>query len=298
MDDLMMAFPLDDERRARVLVRSLRVFGGELAGCPVWAMIAPGQEPISDTAQAELADLGVRLVPFETDPDALAFSLAGKVYAAAAAEEEAAGHTRRLAWLDIDTLFIQEPSALLTSESVQLAYCPVHHRLIGSLYDAPLDDFWALVYERCEVPAERVFSMQTIVDEATIRSYINAGHLVVPPDLSLLAAWRAQFEALYRDPAFVAFYERHALYQVFVHQAILVGVLLARLDPAAMQELPRNYNYPLHLYDDHDAARRPAAINELVTCRYESVFDTAGWGERLPITGRLKTWLAEQFGTT
>jgi hypothetical protein len=289
MKDVVFALTTDSVVRARVLVRSLRAFGGALADRPVWAMVPAGQRALDALG----GEPGVDLVPFEADPDARAFPFGGKVNAAAAAEECAEGQTARLVWLDADTLFIHEPGALLIPADRRLGYCPVHHRLIGSLYDLPLDAFWSLMYEACGVPAARVFPMQTIIGAETIRPYINAGLMVVRPEAGLLRAWRARFSALYRDPRCEAFYRQRALYQIFVHQTILAAVMLAEFEPGEMIELPRTFNYPLHLYADDP--HPPAALDDLITCRYESVFMEPGWPGRFPISGELSAWIAKQF---
>jgi hypothetical protein len=292
MKDVVFALMPDSEGRARVLVRSLRTFGGALADRPVWVMVSA--EPAASEALS--GEPGVELMSFDADPDARAFPFGMKANAAAAAEQRAEGQTARLVWLDVDTLFLHEPGALLIPADKRLGYCPVHHRLIGSLYDAPPDAFWSLMYEACGVPAERVFPMRTIIGAETIRPYINAGLMVVRPEAGLLRAWWARFAALYRDPRCEAFYQQHALYRIFVHQTILAAGMLAELAPGKMIELPRTFNYPLHLYADDP--HPPAALDDLITCRYESIFLEPGWAARFPISGALRAWIAEQFANT
>ena len=143
MHEVVFALLPDEAGRARVLVRSLRAFGGALANSPVWVMIPAGQNAPGGLSR----EPDVELVPFESDLGARAFPFGEKVNAAAAAEQRAEGRTKRLVWLDADTLFIREPNALMIPADKRLGYCPVHHRLIGSLYDAPLDAFWSLMYE-------------------------------------------------------------------------------------------------------------------------------------------------------
>jgi hypothetical protein len=297
MHDLIFACKPANARQAIVLIRCLRTFGGQFAHRPVWMWVPAGEDMFSEADQAELARLDVRQFSFEVDSNVGAFPFAPKVLAAAYAESLAQTEkVERLVWMDSDTLVIQEPNGLLIPPETQLGYCPVHHRLIGSRLIDPLDAFWSLVYETCSVPPERVFAMRTVIDEVDIRPYINAGCMVTRPETGLLRAWSDQFRVLYRDARFEAFYEQHMLYRIFVHQALLAGVMMARLTSSEMIELSRRFNYPLHLYADHESANRPASINDLVTCRYESVFDESGWQDRLPIAGELKDWIERQFG--
>jgi len=121
------------------------------------------------------------LLPVAIDAAALAFPFAIKAYAAAAAEAAALGRAGLLAWLDSDTLVLQEPRALLLGSGQALACCPIHHLRIGPGYDDALDPFWRLVYDVCAAPQERAFLMHTAVGDDRIRPHINAGLLVVRP---------------------------------------------------------------------------------------------------------------------
>lgn len=290
------------ERQAVLLADSIRTFGGDLARVPLWWYVpdhrAPGERgpdnPLSPPARDRLLALGVELIPFEIDVEVARFFFAADLAAAAHAEERAAGQAARLAWLTSNTLVLHEPEHLLLKEGALVGYRPVHHTNVGSPYGEPLNPFWAAVYRRCQVPDERVFPMTTHVDRATIRPYFNAGHLVVRPEHGLLRAWHDVFFGAYRSPEFRAFYPQDERYVIFVHQAILSGVLLASVAREAMQELPATYNYPLHLYAKDPPGSRPPALEALITCRYEAWDDL----EALPLPAgeQYRRWLAERLG--
>jgi hypothetical protein len=274
------------QRQAILLADSIRSFGSALARAPLWWYVPlytadegrPAPE-LAPTTQDRLRALGVELIPFEIDTAVARFFFAADLAAAARAEERAAGQATQMAWLTANTLVLQEPREFLLREEAPVGYRPVHHTNVGSPFHEPLDPFWAAVYRCCAVPAERVFPMDTHVDRATIRPYVNAGHLIVRPERGLLRAWHETFFDVYRTPEFERFYRQDRRYVIFVHQAILSGVLLAAVDRQAMQELPAAYNYPLHLYAEDTTAGRPASLAELVTCRYEAWDDL----ERLPL---------------
>lgn len=279
---------------AALLVESLQEFGGRYKRTHVLGMVPAGEDYLSAETQAGLEDRGVRLIPFEVDEQALKFPLGAKVFAAAAAEGEVVGKADVLVWMDPDTLILQEPAALALENDKRLGYRPVHHRLIGSRWEAPLDDFWALVYKHCGVPEARPFPMTTHLGDDEIRPYFNAGILVVRPEDGLLTGWREDFSRLFQQEAFAAFYEQDPLYAVFMHQAVLGGVLLNRLDPDAMNLLPETFNYPLHLHHEVPAERRPERLNDLVTCRYDALPEDPDWWGRIRIDDPLKSWLAER----
>jgi hypothetical protein len=114
----------------------------------------------------------------------------------------------------------------------------------------------------------------------------------VRPEAELLRAWHDAFFRVYRTPAFERFYQDRR-YAIFVHQAILSGVLLSAVERQAMQELPTTYNYPLHLYAEDTTGDRPEALDELVTCRYEAWTDL----QALPLAAgeEYRAWLGARL---
>jgi hypothetical protein len=279
--------------QAPLLARSIRAFGGALADMPVWAFVPNDIDQLPEPMRAELQALGVVLVPFALDPLAANFPFAGKVYAAAEAESQACDRSAFLAWMDTGSLVIQEPADLCLESGITFGYRPVDHTLIGSPYEEPPDDFWRLVYQRCEVPEERLFSMTTSVDLKQIRPYFNGGMLVVRPGQGQLRLWRDYFEQIYRRPEFAEFYSQETLFRIFFHQAVLAAAILVSTAPAKMRELPYRVNYPLHMHDDYPAEMRPARLNDLITCRYERFFDNTEWRDQIAVGEPLKGWLEE-----
>ncbi len=287
-----LAIPGKSELSTLLLTESLRSFGGDLAANPIWVLVPTELGTLSDSFQENLAQLEANIIPFETDPEIYKFPFAAKILAAAAFEEQAQGHTERLVYMDCDTIVLQEPTEFLISPDQTLGYRPVHHKLIGSAWDQPPDAFWKLVYEVCGVPEENLFPMLTHTGER-IRPYFNAGIYITRPETGLLTQWWEIFLKWYRQPQFGAFYEKDQLYTIFFHQAIFSGVLLQNLKPAEMLELSPRINYPLHLHDHIPVGLRPATIDELVTVRYENIFDEPDWMQ-LPITKTFKNWLLTQ----
>lgn len=173
----------------------------------------------------------------------------------------------------------------------------MHLKLLGSALDEPIDDFWQLIYVNCRVDLQRVFPMQTVVDEQAIRAYFNAGLLVVRPERGLLRGWQANFERLSRLPVFEAYYRQSELYEIFMHQAVLAGTLLSSLRPDEFQQLPLEVNYPLHLHSRMPEKRRPSSLSQLITARYEEyseTFSDACLRELLDTDMAINNWLQSQ----
>ncbi|UCB42040.1 MAG: hypothetical protein JSV77_06080 [Dehalococcoidales bacterium] len=284
--------------RAIILFDSLRTFGGELADSHCIMLISEKGEPLPDKTREQLSALDVNLVHFDMDKGALRFPLASLVYAAARAEQQVRDETEILVWMNEDTLIVNPPVGFLLEEGVNFAYRPVHHTRIGSVYDKPLDDFWSMIYQHCGVTGINAFPMETCTRDNVIRAYFNAGLLAVRPKQSLLATWLDYFERLYQHPDFIPFFKDDVLYMIFMHQAVLSGVVLSMFQKDELLELPETFNYPLHLHQEYPIEYQPQELNNLITCRYEGIEDLRNSLKAIPAEEPLKSWLDERIGLT
>ena len=283
------------ETQALLLAESIRAFAGSLAQAPIWFLTPDIEKQLSATFKEKLLALNICLIPFKIDHEILRFPLAGDVFAAALAELKAHNQTDLLAWLGSNTVVVQEPRDFLLPDDKVLGFRPVHHALIGSRYDESLDPFWTLIYRRCNVRKDRVFPMTTHVDGTRIRPYFNAGLMVTRPERRLLQAWRETFFRIYQEPSFQKFYQKDERYSVFVHQAVLSGVILSTLETSEIQELPPTYNYPLHLHAQDVTDHRPSSLEELVTFRHEGFYADPEWINKMPAKEPLKQWIAKRL---
>jgi hypothetical protein len=137
--------------------------------------------------------------------------------------------------------------------------------------------------------------MKTHVEETRIRPYFNAGMLITRPRERLLQKWRDTFFALHQKPAFHEFYRKDGLYKIFIHQALLSGVILSNYETDELAELPPTYNYPLHLFTEDITDHRPSFIEEVVTFRHENFYLDEEWTKKMPAKKQLKQWLTERI---
>ena len=293
-----IVFPREgSETNAILLAESLRGFAGNLSENPI-SFYTPGDGAgLSEAFRERLSGLGGALVPFVIEDELRGFPFMAHAFAAARAEEDALEHTDVLTWFSPNTVVLGELGDLLLGEGLSLGFRPVHHTLIGSRFDEPLDPFWSLIYELCDVPDGRVFPMETHVDGATLRPYFNSGILVVRPGRGLMKTWRDKYVEIYDEPTLRRFYEEDGRYRVFVHQAVLSGVILSELGVDEIRELPPSYNYPLHLHGEDVTDSRPVAMEELVTMRHEGFYGDPEWLEKIPAESPLKLWLADHLLT-
>jgi hypothetical protein len=133
------------------------------------------------------------------------------------------------------------------------------------------------------------------VDGEVLRPYFNAGCHATRPGSGLLRAWRDAFLRIYREPALLELYSKNRAYEVFVHQAVFTGGVLAACSPDEILELPREYNYPLHLHGEDVTEHRPSGLEELVTVRHEGFYSDPDWAGKMPAGEPLKDWIADRL---
>jgi hypothetical protein len=268
---------------------SLRTYGGDLSECPLWVFIPHDGDSVPNEVMERLKALQVTIFSLDCASHEREFPFATHVRAAASAESKAREYGALLAWMGIDTLILNPPTAFLLEKHISVGYRPVHHTLIGSLLENPPDPFWSLIYEKLRVPQDAVFPMHPHVDHNIIRPYVNAGHLVVRPERRIFQTWWESFKLVYDDPSFEPLYEQNILYEIFIHQAVITGVILSQLRKEELLELPFTYNYPLHLYHEAPEDLRPEHVNDLVTVRYEKL-DVL---KKFPFQESVKKWLKD-----
>lgn len=277
-----------------VMVESLRTFGGDLRSAPVWVYLPDNHPEIEKSIQSKPIPAGVTLKRSSTPPDARRFWFSGKVFAAALAESEAVGKYQLLVWLDPDVIFVKEPHDFLLPDSISLGYRPVMHKLIGSRYSEPPDEFWARVYDKLGVSLASIFSVQSPVDRETIRAYFNAGLLVLRSEMGVLRKWPECFAILYTDTVFVDWCKQDQKKAIFLHQAALAGDILSMLCKADMVELPATYNYPLFPKNKYPASRRPASLDDVVLFRHEFIFSTPAGLKQVKDSSNIYRWVKER----
>jgi len=287
-----------DLARVQLMIESLRAFGGRFQDAPVWVYLTEGLLASESEHLAGIESLGGSFMLGQAPEEATWFYLSRKVFASAQAEAEAAGKADILAWLDVDTIFLQEPGEFILPKGKSLGYRPVMHLNISPLYDEPLDDFWKRAYDKMSVPKARGFPMVTVADGDKIRPYINAGCLIVRPERGLLREWAETFPLLYRDPVLKEMCRKDERKRIFIHQVALSGAFMRHLGRDEIRELSGRVNYPLFFGEMFGSKRDFHDIGEAVTIRYESFFDNPppDWEKRLSGPPDRIAWLKAHLG--
>ncbi len=272
---------------ARLLIDSVRSFGGALSRCPIWLLEAdPQRAPCGS-----LESMGVQVLPLTVPETVSHLWFSGKVYACARAEELAAPGAKSLIWLSSDCLVIKPPLLLDLASSFDAAVRPVHIRNIGLLSSEPLDGFWKRVYEAVGVNDIQA-TVESFVDRQHIRAYFNSHALAVNPSEGLFRQWFESFQSLVCDQEFQSGHCQDQLHQIFLHQAILSALIATKLDPPRICTLPPDYSYPYNLHGSIPLDRRASALNDLVCIAYEDRSLDPGVVNDININEPLRSWLS------
>ena len=282
----------------RILVESIRTFGGQFADAPVWIYAPSSVLKTQEKLVKSFSPLGADVRPSDAPRESREFSYAGKVFAAARAEAAAKGAFSILVWMDEDTVVLAEPRELLLVQGKTLGYRPVTHQNIGSLYSEKPDAFWRRVYEKLSIPESAVFPMKTVADGKTLRPYFNAGLLAVRPERGLLNKWAEAFSSMYSDPVLAEICRKDERARTFLHQAALSGAIMKHLGRDEMALLPDGYNYPVFFKETYGADKAFNTLDGVVTLRYDVAFRNPApdWSTKLKGPAATVSWLEKRLG--
>ncbi len=285
-------------RHCLCFAESLRRFGGRYQLAPIWIYHPEQFDPSATGLAEQLLSLGADLRTSHAPEDAAWFYLSGKVFAAARAEKAATGESAVLVWFDEDTIVLREPVDFDLADSIVLAYRPVMHNRSGSRASEEPCKFWARVYDKLSIKQESLWSMVTPADQETIRTYFNAGLLVVRPEQEILRTWAEDFQTLYRDEELALMCRNEITWRIFIHQAALVGAV-NHLTQHQTVELSEDYNYPIFFHQQFGAKQPFESLEEVVTLRYDIYFrdPDPAWAEKLQGDSAMIAWLKERLGT-
>ena len=277
---------------ARVLINSLRAFGGELGQCAIWVFDANPQAAQEDP----LTGAGIDVFPLKTPASVCpspgkCYFFAEKVFACTEAERMAPPDVQNLVWMAPEFLVVKPPVLLDLGTTFDVAVRPVHVKNVGVLAAEPLDDFWRRVCEQVGVN-DIPMTTETFVGAQQLHAYFNSHVLSVNPSRGLCAQWFKHFEALVGDEAYQHGACKDVLHKIFLHQAVLSVLLATEVTPQRLRILPPDYSYPYNLHAKVPPERRAQALNDLVCLTYEERVLDPDEVDDIAIQEPLRAWLA------
>lgn len=161
-----LAYSTRGGQRARLLVDSIRSFGGALSQCPIWLFEADQPE----APGSNLAGEGIHVFRSRVPDSVGHYPFSEKVYACAQAEAMANSQVQSLVWIDPGCLVVNPPLLFSLGPASDAAVRPVHIRNIGLAPTEPLDGFWTKIYETVGVKDIQA-TVESFVDIQHIRAY-------------------------------------------------------------------------------------------------------------------------------
>ncbi len=285
----------DESRFARLMIKSLRKFGGDLANCRVTVYIPHAMHDCRIASDLENVDVTTiaNSAADEALPAAADYPFQQKVSACAEAERTCGAGTRTLIWFNPDCFIVKPPHQLLISDPIKAAFRPVHIRNVGSLANEPADGYWSGIMNQVKLD-DPDFEVETFVDAQRLRPYFNTHLFAIDPSAGILKSWLNVFQELAVDEAFQQASCQDPLHQTFLHQAILSALLAKMLNQNQIRILLPEYSYPLHLHERVPSARRIKSLDELVVAVYEDEDTNPLKISGLAITPELRLWIEEE----
>ncbi len=248
------------EPEARLLVESIRHFGGCFANATLYAVQPRNVDALRPETMTAFGRANVIHRAAQLNMEYAPWPTTNKVYAVADVENVAT--TEYLVFLDTDSVIMNEPREFLLQDGVDLAVQPTLKQFRGSRGPGdPNDPFWLKIYRMCEVPEPPY--VHTMLDRVRIRGYYNGGLVVFRRAAGLGRRWLA---FLQRIGPTIPGEIRYNLDQ-FALAAVAASV------PERVYLLPSVYNYNIARRDHFvlDAVRH-ASLDSLIHIHYHDAF--------------------------
>lgn len=291
---LLVVEPGELEGKARLLVESLREYGGAYRDAPIWAVQPRSGKRLARKTYAQFARQNVVFVHADLNQTWHHYPLANKPYASSFVEALVADSVRTLVLMDTDVLFLRPPDELLLDGAHSVAVRPVDEAHVGIGVEEPVNDFWSFVYEICGVDTQKIWGVEPFVQGNKIRAYFNSGLVAVRPSRGIFRRWRRNLEqAAIRRELRMAVASRPERW--FLEQALFSGTLLGMLAREEVKLLNDSYNYPLHKQALLPAQRRLSSLADAAVVHYHQVFYGRSWRKEIEVPPPYDAWLRQRL---
>ncbi len=251
------------EQMSRLLVSSLRTFGGELKEVPIYSYSPRRDHRVGRETLRFFEKNEVEVIDVELNRDFRDYPLANKIVASEHAERKL--NSDSLVFLDSDTFFLAEPTEFLVPDGFDAVLRPVDSKNVGAENENdPNFAYWAKIYKLAGVKNHSFVT--TSIDKKKILSYWNAGHIAVKRESGILGKWHANFRQAMEHKLM----PEHGIF--YVEQSILAATISSL--EGKVKDFSFTYNYPIHLQDRiPDPERKIGHIDELVSAHYHKIFE-------------------------
>lgn len=166
------------ESQSKLLVSSLREFGGKFRDIPIFSYQPRKKFKVSPETIAFFEKNNVEYVDIELNKDFQDYTFANKLLASA--HRETNTDAEILIFLDSDILFLNEPKEFANFDNADVILRPVDMKNIGTENSEDKNSaYWDSLYNLLGVKIRR--NVLTTVTNENIWEYYNTGHIVTFP---------------------------------------------------------------------------------------------------------------------
>ncbi|MDE5108425.1 MAG: hypothetical protein O4808_15665 [Trichodesmium sp. St17_bin3_1_1] len=278
------------ESQSLLLYESIRRYGGCFSQFPVYAFSPRVGYEISPETKKHLEKLSVEHIDLVLNDEFPHDPYANKILANAYIENQKKHDF--LVFLDSDTLFFREPTALELPNSYDVAVRPVSRKSIctSGEPDDPHDNYWHLLCQYCGVDYQSIPLLETFVEGVMIKACYNAGLVVVRANKGIFSKWRDDFITVYREGL-----EPKQESVLPKDQTTLSMAIWGITD--RVQVLEPIYNYPILSINKKQPLLQFNSSHTLIHIHYHSAFKAENlstnplFQSNFELEAELKTWL-------
>lgn len=226
----------DLEIKSRLLVRSIRKYGGDLKHIPIISYQPRIGKGISFKTKKFFDEHQVTINDLELNKEYADYPLANKPLVCSHAAKTLDSDT--IVFLDSDVLVVNSPMAFLLEDKIDVLLRPVDVKNIGTEDENdPNIEYWNKLYEICKVKDHRRVS--TFIGEKSILAYWNSGHIVNRKSSGLFQMWEENFRKVMSE----GLQPMDGIF--FVEQSTFAATVCAM--DLKVATFSNDYNYPIHL---------------------------------------------------
>jgi len=283
----------EQERSVRAMIKSIRSNAGEYSNCMIYVVLAQPDE----TSGNSLAGENVILLSPEVDLVFLDYPLAIKAFSASIVEQEVNKNIRTLVWLDPGVIILNSPESLDLEGKYDVSLRPVSLvNDIGLPPGAEPNDYWSPIYNANKLDYKAVPTIETVVDAVRIQPYYNCEIYSVDPAKGICKEWAVQLEALLRDESYQKNTCTTPRRRLFLHQAVLSGIVASRVKSDRIKALPLTCSYPFNQHDLLAAEKKVSSLNRLSAVIFDYAWaGNSSWMDKIKTDEPLKSWLYETY---
>jgi hypothetical protein len=283
----------EQERAAIALIKSIRELSVNYSECKIYVILG---DP--DNFPGNSLDIpGVERLPLKIEKSFLDYPLVFKAFAAAQVEDLVKGEIETLTWLDPGVLVLGALDDLNLEKTYDVAVRPVS--LVNNIGIPPQtepDDYWKPIYRENRIDYKVVPEIESIVDEVKIQPYYNCEVYSFNPELGIAAEWARILTILLNDKDYQETACNTFMRRLFLHQAVLSGVITSKILPDRIKLLPIRSGYPFNQHEKLLPEKQVAFLNQLSVVIFDYTWvKNPAWMDKIDVKEPLRKWLSDTY---